>query len=138
MGLIFKDESFKIMGACYEVYREKGAGFVESIYHECLIKEFRLQKLPAVSEPQLDVLYKGQPLTKKLKPDFVCFSKVILEIKAVKKLTDEHRAQVLNYLRATGFKLGLLVNFGHYPLIESERIVLTTPEPPDQEPPRLS
>lgn len=123
------------MGACFEVYREKGAGFVEPIYHECLMREFLLQKVAAVSEPELSVYYKGEILNKKLKPDFVCFGKIILELKAVKVLADEHRAQVQNYLRATGFELGLLVNFGHQPLLEWERIVWSKKLP--EEPIRL-
>ena len=135
MSLVYKEESYEIMGVCFEVYKEKGAGFLEPIYHECLIKEARLQNLKAVSEPELEICYKGEPLKKTLRPDFVCHGKIILEIKAVKKLTDEHRAQVQNYLRATGFKLGLLVNFGHSPGVEWERIVLSTP---DAKPPRLT
>ncbi len=126
MGLIFKEESYSIRGALYEVYREKGAGFTEPIYHECLVQEFSLRKLPAVSEPQLELYYKGTRLEKTLRPDFVCFGKIIVEIKAVRVLTDEHRAQLLNYLKATGFQLGFLVNFGHFPEIEIERMVHTT------------
>ena len=135
MGLIYKEECYSIMGACFEVYKEKGVGFVESIYHECLTKEFLLRKLQAVSEPELKVLYKGEPLTKTLRPDFVCMGGIILEIKAVKQLTNEHRAQVQNYLKATGFQLGLLVNFGHYPNVEWERIVVTNS---NSSPPQLT
>lgn len=137
MGLIYNDESYEIRGACFEVYREKGSGFVEPIYHECLVQEFLLRKLPAVSEPTLEVFYKGRPLEKTLRPDFVCFGKIIVEIKAVKNLTEEHRAQVLNYLRATGFELGFLVNFGHFPGVEIERIVLTEQSRSNNDPPSL-
>ena len=124
LDLIYKQESYDIIGACFEVYNEHGNGFVEPIYHESLILEFGLRTLPAVSEPQIQVKYKGTVLKKTCRPDFVCFSKIILEIKAVKDLTDEHRAQVLNYLKATGFKLGLLVNFGSQEELQYERIVL--------------
>ena len=137
MELLYKEESFEIRGACFEVYREKGAGFTEPIYHECLIREFLLRKLSAVSEPILELYYKGRALEKKLKPDFVCFGKIIVEIKAVKNLTDEHRAQTLNYLRATGFELGFLVNFGHYPGIEIERLILNENVLEGNDPPQL-
>ena len=112
LDLIYKKESYDIIGACFEVYNEHGNGFVEGVYHESLILEFGFRDLPAVSEPRLLVKYKGHTLKKTCRPDFECFSKVILEIKAAKDITDEHRAQLMNYLKATGFKLGLLVNFG--------------------------
>ena len=82
-------------------------------------------KLPAVPQPQLALSYRGRTLQQKYRPDFICYGKIVLEIKAVSALVDEHRAQVLNYLNATGFELGLLVNFGHYPGLEYERIVNT-------------
>ena len=123
-SIIHKLESFEIMGACFEVYKQKGSGFVESVYQECLEIEFGLRNLPFQAQPELALTYKGRPLKGKFKPDFICYEKIVLELKAVSGLTDEHRAQVQNYLRATGLKLGLLVNFGHYPKIEYERIVL--------------
>lgn len=118
-----KDETYRLIGACFEVYKEKGCGFLEPVYHECLDLEFRLQNIPAVHEPKLSLSYKGQPLRQTYDPDFLCFDQVVLEIKAVKALADEHRSQVHNYLKATGLKVGLLVNFGHYPGLEYERIV---------------
>ena len=121
--LIYKDESYRIMGACFEVYKEKGSGFVEPVYQECLAIELEIQEIPFVEQSDLSLEYKGRLLKQKYKPDFVGFEKIILEIKAVSKLTDEHRAQVHNYLKATNHKLGLLVNFGHYPKSEWERIV---------------
>jgi GxxExxY protein len=122
--IIYREESYKIMGACFEVYKEKGCGFLESVYHECLEMELADQHIPFVAQNKLQLTYKGRPLKQTYEPDFACFDKIILEIKAVSKLTDEHRAQVHNYLRATGHRLGLLVNFGHYPKVESERIAL--------------
>jgi GxxExxY protein len=122
--IIYKAESYAIMGACFEVYKEKGCGFLEAVYQECLEIEFGLQNLPAVPQPKLELSYKGRPLSQKYVPDFVCFGKIVVELKAVSALNDEHRAQVQNQLRATGHKLGLLVNFGHYPGVEHERIVL--------------
>jgi GxxExxY protein len=121
--LIFKEESYKIIGACFEVYREKGCGFLEAVYQECLEIELRLQGVPFVPKSPLALEYKQCPLRAKYEPDFICYGKIILELKAVTELIEEHRAQVQNYLKATGFKLGLLVNFGHYPKVQLERIV---------------
>jgi GxxExxY protein len=118
-----KDETYRVLGACFEVYKEKGCGFLEPVYHECLDLEFRLQSIPAVHEPKLSLAYKGQFLRQTYDPDFLCFDQLVLELKAVKALADEHRSQVHNYLKATGFVVGLLVNFGHFPGLEYERIV---------------
>ena len=123
--LIYKEEVYAIMGGCFAVYKDKGCGFLEPVYQECLEIEFDYLKLPAVPQPQLALSYRGRTLQQKYKPDFICYGKIVLELKAVSALVDEHRAQVLNYLNATGFKLGLLVNFGHYPKLEWERIVNT-------------
>jgi GxxExxY protein len=123
-NIIYKAESFEIMGACFEVYKEKGSGFVEAVYQECLEIELGLRTIPFKAQQELGLTYKGRLLKSKFKPDFICYDKIVLEIKAVSGLTDEHRAQVQNYLRATGLKLGLLVNFGHYPKVEYERIAL--------------
>ncbi|MDB6115779.1 MAG: GxxExxY protein, partial [Lacunisphaera sp.] len=122
--IIHREESYEIMGACFEVYKEKGCGFLESVYQECLELEFADQAIPHVPQQKRQLNYKGRPLRQTYEPDFICHDKIILEIKAVSALTDEHRAQVHNYLRATGHRLGLLVNFGHYPKVESERIAL--------------
>lgn len=123
MNIIYREESYRIIGACFEVYKEKGSGFLEAVYHECLEIELALVEIPFVSRTKLPLAYKGRPLAQCYSPDFICFEKIILEIKAVSKLADEHRAQLHNYLKATGLKLGLLVNFGHFPQLETERIV---------------
>jgi len=123
MEIVFKEESYKIIGSCFEVYKDKGSGFLEAVYQECLEIEFKEQNIPFVAQPRLKLEYKGKPLKQNYIPDFICFDKIIIEIKAVKCLTDEHRAQVINYLKATGKQLGLLVNFSHYPKIEYERFV---------------
>jgi len=122
-GILYRDESYQIIGACFDVYKEKGNGFLEAVYQECLAIELRSAGIPFVEKSKLTLCYKGKPLQQTYEPDFVCHDKIILEIKAVKNLTDEHRAQVINYLKSTGTKLGLLVNFGHYPKIEHERFV---------------
>ncbi|MBU1695402.1 MAG: GxxExxY protein [Verrucomicrobia bacterium] len=124
MNLVYEDESYQIMGACFEVYKEKGCGFLESVYQECLEIELGLRGATFKAQPSLALMYKGVALKHAYMPDFICFDKIILEIKAVSDLTDEHRAQIFNYLKATEFKLGLLVNFNHFPQVEYERIVL--------------
>ena len=121
--IVFKEESYRIIGACFEVYKEKGNGFLEAVYQESLGIELDEQQIPFKEKPRLRLEYKGRLLKQVYEPDFLCFDEIILEIKAVRKLTDEHRAQVINYLKATGKQLGLLVNFGHYPKIEHERFV---------------
>ena len=123
--ITYKTESYAIMGACFEVYNEKGSGFLEPVYQECLGIAFEHQRIPAISKPLLTLSYRNRTLTQTYAPDFVCFQKIILELKTVSRLVDEHRAQLLNYLNATGFELGLLVNFGHYPKLEYERIAKT-------------
>jgi len=119
--ILFKDESYRIMGACFEVYKEKGNGFLEAVYQECLAIELATQKIPFVEHPTLRLEYRGKALRQTYEPDFLCFDRIVVEIKAAKTLADEHRAQVINYLKATGKELGLLVNFGHHPKLEYER-----------------
>ena len=120
--IIYKAEGYRINGACFEVYKEKGCGFLEDVYQECLEIEFEIQGIEFIAQHSLKLEYKKRPLRKKYIPDFICFGKIIVEIKAVKTITDEHRAQLQNYLKATGYKLGLLINFGHYPKVQIERI----------------
>ena len=121
---IHEQETYRIRGACFEVYREKGCGFLEAVFQERLELELGLQGIPFVAQPELALSYKGRPLRQTYKPDIICFGKVLVEPKAVSKLTDEHRAQVLNYLHATDLRVGLLVNFGHFPQVEIDRIVV--------------
>ena len=121
--ILFKEESYKIIGACFEVYKQKGSGFTEPIYQECLQIEFSLQGIPFVAQPTLELEYKGALLNQTFRPDFICYEKILIEIKALAALIDAHRAQVLNYVNATKYDLALLVNFGHYPKLEYERIV---------------
>jgi GxxExxY protein len=121
--LLYRDESFAIIGACFEVYNEVGPGFFEAVYQECLEIEFQLRRIPHVAQAQLTLRYKDHELKKKYQPDFLCYDKIIVEVKAVGALADEFRAQVHNYLKATGLRLGLLVNFGHKERLEYARIV---------------
>lgn len=120
--LLYKEESYRIIGACFEVYKDKGCGFTEPIYQECLQIEFQLQKIPFVSQPLIGLAYKGRELVQTFRPDFICYGKIVLELKAIEQLCDPNRAQTLNYLNASVFDLALLVNFGHFPKLEYERI----------------
>jgi GxxExxY protein len=115
MPLLYEQETYQILGACFEVYKEKGCGFLEAVYQECLEIEFQLQGILYVPQKELKLTYKGRPLVKTYNPDFLVFDKIILEIKALSALADDHRAQLHNYLKATGFRVGLFANFGHYP-----------------------
>ena len=121
--LIFEQETFAIRGAVYEVYREMGIGFVEPVYQECLELELARREIPFICQQPLELAYKGQPLSQTYIPDFVCYNQIIVEIKAVSDLTDIHRAQLMNYLAASSMRVGLLVNFGHHPKAEIDRIV---------------
>ncbi len=105
-----------------DVYRSMGNGFLEAVYQECLEIELCRRQIPFVAQKQLILSYQGQILKQTYRADFVCYEKIIVEIKAVSKLLAEHQAQGMNYLKATNFQLCLLVNFGHYPLIEIIRI----------------
>lgn len=122
--IVYKSEAYKIQGAVFEVYKEMGSGFLEAVYQECLEKEMRKQEIPFIAQPVLKIMYKGEELEQSYKPDIICFDKIIVEIKGIKSISKEHYAQVLNYLKATGLKLGLIVNFGAYPKVEIKRIVL--------------
>lgn len=122
-SLIYPDESYRIRGACFEVYKVQGCGFTEPIYQECLEAELGHQGIPFEAQCPFSLHYKGQRLRHTFIPDLVCFGKIILELKAVPRLVDDHRAQILNYLQATGLKLGLLINFGHHPKIQIERFL---------------
>ena len=129
--LKLEHESYVIRGALFEVYREMGCGFLEAVYQECLAREFARQGIPFMSQPELLLRYKGELLLQTYRPDFVCFDCIIVELKAVKELTNDHRAQLHNYLKAAGLELGLLVNFAHHPGVKIERIVrevMTTTE----------
>jgi GxxExxY protein len=109
---IFKKESYRIIGACMEVHKELGCGFCEPVYQEALYREFLSQEIPFRAEKKITVSYKGDELMKYFIADFVCFDAVIIEVKAVTNIISEHSAQVLNYLKASGLPLGLLINFG--------------------------
>jgi GxxExxY protein len=122
--IIYKEESYKIVGAAFKVYNTLGHGFLEAVYQEALEIEFQKQGIPYEREKELKIVYDGVELKQTYKADFVCFGKIILELKAVSALDNAHRSQVYNYLHVTGYKLGLLLNFGNAEELEKERIVL--------------
>ena len=120
--ILFKEESYKIIGACIEVHKKLGSGFLESVYAEALESEFKKANIPFEKEKKLPVFYDNQLLKKYFKADFVCFNSIIIELKATKYLIDGDSQQILNNIKATKFKLGLLINFGT-PTLTSKRIL---------------
>lgn len=123
--ILYKNEVYKLIGHCMSVYNELGDGFLEEVYQEALEREFQQYGVPYAREVPLTISYKGRPLEKKYFADFVCYGKIIIECKAVAKLVAAHAAQTVNYLRATGYKLALLVNFNNPEELEWSRIVNT-------------
>lgn len=122
--IYYKQESYNIIGAAFEVYNKLGHGFLEAVYQECLEIEFKKRGIPYEREKDIKIFYDGIELTQSYRADFVCYDKIIVELKAVSALDDAHHAQVYNYLHATGFKLGILLNFGCLDGLEKDRIVL--------------
>ena len=110
--IIFKEESYKIIGICMNIHSTLGNGFLEAVYCEVLEKEFVKNNIPYQTEVKLDLFFNGEKLDKKYKADFICFDNIILEIKAVSFIHENFTKQILNYLKATDKKLGLLINFG--------------------------
>ena len=125
MELIYPKESYMIIGAAMHVYNTLGPGFLEAVYQEALEIEFQKRGIPYDRERELRILYGDVVLKQTYCADFVCYGKVIIELKAVQELNDAHRSQVFNYLHATRFKLGLLINFGCADELERERIVFS-------------
>ena len=119
--LYYKQESYDIIGAAMHVYNTLGHGFLEAVYQEALEIELAKRGIPFDSQIELKIIYDGKELKQTYKPDFMCYGKIIVEIKAVSSLDDSHRSQLYNYLHATGYKLGLLVNFGSSEGLEYER-----------------
>ena len=118
-----KEEAYAITGAAMQVYNVLGPGFLEAVYQEALAEEFKICGIPFEQEKELTIYYKGHPLKHTYRADFVCYGDIILELKAVAELDDSHRSQIYNYLKATGFQLGIIYNFGHYDGLQYERKV---------------
>ncbi|WP_075590625.1 GxxExxY protein [Labilibacter marinus] len=122
--LLFKNESYRIIGAAMEVHKELKNGFLEPVYQEALEKELKLQNIPFERESLIHIYYKGEKLDKYYKADFVCYNEIIIELKALSDLTSAHESQLINYLKATNKKLGVLINFGKTSL-QYKRIINT-------------
>jgi len=122
--LLLKNEVFQIVGAAMEVSNELGCGFLEAVYQEALEIEFEERKIPHVPQKLIVIPYKGRMLKKEFNADFLCYDRIVVEIKAIKKITGIEEAQILNYLKATNLLLGLIINFGS-PQLEWKRYVNT-------------
>ncbi|MEZ4710835.1 MAG: GxxExxY protein [Caldilineaceae bacterium] len=121
--VLYASETYKIVGAAIEVHRTLGSGFLEAIYQEACEIEFLNRQIPFVAQKELPVQYKGHTLNRYYVADFVCYEKIIVEIKALSELTTKEDAQVLNYLKATGLRVGLLFNFGSIGQLERKRFI---------------
>ena len=122
-NILYKEECYKIIGACMSVHKELGPGFLEAVYQESLAIEFLDQGIPFEKEKEIRIFYKDKILDKCYKADFLCFGKIIVEIKALSELSNDHISQLLNYLKATKLRVGLLVNFGS-PSLTYKRLIL--------------
>jgi GxxExxY protein len=121
--LVCKEEVYAIVGSAIEVHKELGFGFLEAVYQEAMEIELSLRNIPFETQVVLSVSYKDLPLKKTYTADLVCFGKIIVELKALDQLSGREEAQLLNYLKATGFRVGLLINFGHSAKLEWRRLV---------------
>jgi len=130
MELIYKDEVYAIIGAAMDVYNDLGPGFLEAVYQEAMEIETASRKIPALPEQKLYVEYKGIPLKKFYEADLICYEKIVVEIKAMDKLTSREEAQILNYLKATGMQVGILINFGAHNNLEWKRLVFSQNKQP--------
>ena len=122
--LILKDETYAVVGAAIEVHRELGPGFLEAVYQAALKLEFVSRKIPFETEKTLAIHYKGQNLGLNYRADVICYGQIIVELKALDRLSGKEESQVLNYLKATGLRVGLLINFGN-PKLEIKRCFKT-------------
>lgn len=120
----YKEKCYLIQGVVFDVYREMGSGFLEAVYQKCMAKALSKHKIPFAEHQELRIFYKGETLLQTYMPDFICYESIIVELKALSCTTGAHKAQVLNYLKTIGMRLGLLVNSGCYPRATVERIVL--------------
>ncbi|MBK9781050.1 MAG: GxxExxY protein [Anaerolineales bacterium] len=122
--LIYKDEVYAIVGAAMEVHTILGTGFLEPVYQEAMEIECASRSIPFVPQKILQVHYKQHILKKEYIADMICFEKIIVEFKALDSLTGRESSQVINYLKATGYKVGVLINFGSHPKLEWKRFVV--------------
>ena len=120
--LLYKEEVYKIVGAAMEVHSHLGPGFFEAGYQEAFEMELNFRSIPYLREEPLDIYYKGVKLKKKYVPDFICYDSIVVEMKAVSDLLDVHQAQLLNYLKASKMRVGVLINFGETSLVYKRMI----------------
>ena len=116
--LRYEQETYQIIGAAMKVHNELGPGFTEKVYQEALAIEFTERGIPFTHEKEMHAIYKGIMLEGTFIPDFICYDKIIVELKAVKELDDVHRSQAINYAKIAGFGLSLLINFGEKSLVK--------------------
>jgi GxxExxY protein len=124
--MLYKDECYKINGCVFEVYKQLGSGFLEAVYQEALEYQLNKEGIPFEAQKTIQIYYDGLPLRQFYKADIICFDKILIELKSVSTITNEHKAQLFNYLKATKLELGLLVNFGSYPKVEIQRMIYQT------------
>ena len=121
--LLFKEEVHEIIGAAMAVHRYFGCGFTEIVYQDALEIELANRNIPSLRETELHIDYNGKELTSTFKPDFICYNRIIVELKAVKELDDMHRSQAINYAKVAGSDMALLINFGETSL-KFERFII--------------
>ncbi len=121
--LLYKTEVFEIIGAAIEVHKELGHGFLEAVYQEAIQIEMGRRNIPFDFQKSLRIRYKDHLLKKEYVADFICYRKIIIELKALDKLSGKEEAQILNYLKATGLRVGLLINFGSHGKLEWKRFI---------------
>ena len=123
--LLFRDEVYAIVGVAFEGHRELGPGFLEAVYQEAMEREFTTRGIPFKAQHELEIQYKGQPLSRCYVCDFLCYGQIIVELKAIDRLSGREDAQILNYLKASDAPVGVLVNFGGRPKLEWRRLART-------------
>lgn len=127
--LLYKEEVYAIIGAAMDVYNHLGPGFLEAVYQEAMEVELTARNIPNSPEQDIRILYKGRPLKTFYTPDLICYGKIVVELKAIERLTSREEAQLLNYLKATTMPVGVLINFGSEKDLEWKRMVLTGQKP---------
>lgn len=130
-SIIFEDMTYSVRGALYSVYNEMGSGLPEKVYQECLVIEFSRRGIQFLTEPHIQLHFRDRLLTTSIRPDFICYGPIIVEIKAIMELEDRHLGQLLSYLRCTKLNLGLLVNFGTHPDLQIKRVLNTRKASPN-------
>lgn len=125
VDLLQKDDTYEIIGAAMEVHKVLGAGFLEAVYQEAFEAELINRNIAYSREQEIDIYYKDIKLKKKYFADFIIYDSIIVELKALKELNNDHKAQLINYLKATGYEIGLLINFGTRSL-QYKRLILTS------------